>query len=267
MKNLSKYKNDLNNLIEVGCDLLHAIQLECYPEKFRKSARKKFGAGATKFLENLPDFSEKYQAWYSESQVLVRQLIPDRVGDFIDYYQAPKVRKKITYENYRVSDYLLHLESTNAYGEKIVSPSAAIPKFRQQLSIVEAIRNRFESSLYEIKQLVQADLLDSDIEAARTLLKSGFLRSSGVMAGVVMERHLALCCENHGIKIRKSKPTIGDLNDRLKEADIIDLPSWRSNQYLGDIRNICVHKSLAEPTKEQVNDLLDGVAKLIKTLY
>ena len=92
-------------------------------------------------------------------------------------------------------------------------------------------------------------------------------RAAGALAGVVMEKHLAQVCDNHGIPLHKKAPTIADFNDKLKEAEVIDISQWRFNQHLGDIRNLCDHDKDAEPTKEQVNDLVDGVRKLTKTLF
>lgn len=45
-----------------------------------------------------------------------------------------------------------------------VSSKAAINLLEQQIAIVEAIKRRFESSLFDIKQLVQADLFDSELD-------------------------------------------------------------------------------------------------------
>ena len=44
-----------------------------------------------------------------------------------------------------------------------------IPQFDQQLAILGAVRARFESSLFDIRQLVQADLFDSELDAAGEL--------------------------------------------------------------------------------------------------
>ena len=266
MKNLEKYKEDLNQLIETGGQLLNAIQYECSKEEFKKVVKKTLGAKATDFLSNLPAFSDGYQAWYSEAKVLVRQLLPDRFDDFCDYYEKPKGRKDLDHENYRISDYLLNLSATRR-GETIVGPDSAIPKFHQQLEIVKAVKKRFESSLFDIRQIVQANLFDSELEAAKALVKNGFFRSGGALAGVVMEKHLVQVCENHGIKFRKKKLTIADFNEALKAAEVIDIPRWRLNQHLADIRNRCDHHREAEPTSEQVTDLVDGVMKLTKTVF
>ena len=267
MKNLKQYKNDLKQLITTGGNLYNAIQYECRREQFEKVVKKKLGGKAPDMIRNLPSFSQEYQAWYSEAKALVRQLLPDRLDDFSGYYEKPKLRKDITFESYRISDYLLNLRVLDRIGVEGVGPAAAIPRFRQQLEIVKAVRSRFNSSLYDIRQIVQADLFDSELEAAKALVKHGFLRAGGALAGVVMERHLAQVCENHAIKIRKKTPTIADFNDALKNADAIDLPQWRLNQHLGDIRNQCDHDKDTEPTSERATDLIDGVMKLTKTLF
>ena len=267
MKNLDQYKGDLERLVATGDNLYNAMQYECRPEGYRKAARKELGEKATDFLRNLPSFSAEYQAWYSEAGALIRQLLPNRLDDFSGYYEQPKTRKEVTYGSYRISDYLLRLQVKNALGEVTVDPSAAIPRFEQQLAIVKAVKNRFESSLFDIRQLVQADLFDSELEAAKALVKHGFLRAAGAVAGVVMEKHLAQVCDNHAITMRKKRPTIGDFNNALKDADVINTPQWRFNQHLGDIRNLCDHNKDAEPTEKQVNDLVDGVMELTKMLF
>jgi len=194
--------------------------------------------------------------------------LPDRLADFVGHYERPKSRKSPTYETYRVQDYLQRLTVTRGYDkEKVVGPDAAIPQFRQQLFILQALERRFESSLFDIRQLVQADLFDSDLEAAGGLLKEKFARAAGAVAGVVLERHLAQACENHGIKIAKKSPSISDLNDALKEASVIDIPQWRFVQHLADIRNLCDHNKAKEPTVEQVEDLVAGVRKTIKSVF
>ena len=268
MNNLEKYKGDLEQLIATGGRLSLVMQYECWPEEVEKALRKGHEEDIKDFLKNLPSFPAEYQAWYSEAKAVVHQLLPNRFDDFCGYYEKPKTRKELTNESYRISDYLVGLRMTRARDtQDVVSPSAAIPSFKQQLAIVKAVRNRFESSLFDIRQLVQADLFDSELEAAKAFVKHGFLRAAGAVAGVVMEKHLAQICDNHAITIRKRKPTIGDFNEALKNANVIDMPGWRFNGYLGDIRNLCGHKRDTEPTKEQVDELVDGVMKLTKTLF
>lgn len=262
--NIDRYKNDLENLIKEGEKLELVIQYECFPDRLAEVLDK----DSLKALKKLPSFSVTYETWYSEAKAIVKQLLPDRLDDFVRKYEKPKPRKDIDFENYRIEDYLQGLRVTRGWEKDVVvDPSAAIPQFRQQLAILKAVAKRFESSLFDIRQLVQADLFDSEIDAANELLKSGFNRAAGALGGVVLEKHLAQVCSNHGIKFRKKRLTISDFNDALKKNQVIDTPEWRFIQHLGDVRNHCDHNKESEPTKEQVSDLLAGVAKLLKTLY
>ena len=266
--NLERYKKDLDALIMKG-ELLHlAMQRECFPDRVDRAYREQLGDRAKAALEALPSFLEEYQAWYSEAKILVRQLLPDRHSDFIRLYEKPKPRKGITFENYRVEDYLQGLKVIGGYPkDTIVGPDAAIPHFVQQLAILKSVKARFESSLFDIRQMVQADLFDSELDAAKELHKYRFVRAAGALAGVVLERHLKQICANHSIKVAKKAPTIADLNNALKDADVIEIPQWRFIQHLADIRNLCDHSKEKELTVEQVDDLIGGVMKVIKMLF
>ncbi len=268
--NFDRFKKDLGALLEKGAQLQNAIQAETHPREFEIAVKKQLGEKAQEFLKALPSFTTTYQSWYSEAKVLIKQLLPDRLADFVRHYEKPKSRKDISFENYTIEDYLQGLNVTRNLGmqkEKVVGPDAAIPHFGQQLSILMSIKTRFESSLFEIRQLAMADLFDSELEVAGELAKNKFGRAAGAVAGVVLEKHLFQVCENHSIPISKKNPVISDLNDALKEANIIDVPQWRLIQHLADIRNICVHNKKIEPTASQVDDLVSGVDKIVKTLF
>lgn len=266
--NLDRFKSDLSNLVNRGNKLHIAMQFDCYPDEVKEGLSKKLKDKADEFIKELPSFDDTYQNWYSEALALLRQVLPDRVADFCRHYEKPKPRKDITFESYRIEDYLQGLNVTRgAYKEKVVGKEAAIPHFRQQLAIVEAAKARFDSSLYDIRQMVQADLLDSELEAAEHLAKSKFYRAAGAVAGVVLERHLGEVCAFRKIAISKKNPTISDFNEALKAEELIEIPQWRFIQHLADIRNICDHAKTPDPTLEQVQDLLAGVKKIIKTVY
>ncbi len=262
--NLEKFKKDLERLSENGELLLLSMQYSCHPEEVKAA----YGDDFERIEKLIPNFGQDYQTWYSESKALVKQLLPDRVLDFSKHYEKPKPRKDIDYENYRIEDYLQGLRVTRNFGNNvIVGPSAAIPHLEQQLAIVKAVAARFESSLFDIRQLVQADMFDSEIAAAQELLKNGFLRAAGAVAGVVLEKHLGQVSKNHNITSRKKNPTISDFNDLLKNEDVLDTPAWRQIQRLGDIRNLCDHNKDRDPSKDEVQELISGVEKFTKTLF
>ena len=270
ISNLGRYEADLDRLIDRAVWLQRGLCLKCDPEETVRVVKKAKGEEAESHLKKFPNFDREYQSWYSEAKVLIKQLLPDRLSDFASHYEKPKNRKDITYESYRIEDALQGLNVTSTRGletKKVVGMDAAIPHFQQQQAILTSVKERFRSSLFDIKQLVQADLFDSEIEAAEELANKKFLRAAGAISGVVIERHLSQVCENHHVKITKKYPSVADFNDALKSAGVIDMPQWRSIQLLADIRNLCDHDKKKEPTSEQINDLVAGTKKLIKTLF
>lgn len=60
---------------------------------------------------------------------------------------------------------------------------------------------------------------------------------------------------------------ISDLNDTLKNAGVIEVATWRFIQHLADLRNLCDHKKDRDPTAQEITELIDGVAKISKTVY
>lgn len=262
--NLDRYKQDLKRLIQEGGQLRLAIEFEYFPEKLLTEFKRREIKIPEEMFDKLPKFGDRYQGWYSESLVLIRQLLPDRASDFIKLYERPKNRKQITAENYTIEDHLHGLYINSNVGEILVDGRAAIPRVQQQLSILEAVLRIFESSLFSIRQLVQADLFDSELEAAKELSKRGFVRAAGAVAGVVLEKHLALVSKNHNLIINKKAPTINDYNQLIKDADVIEIPDWRFIQRLGDLRNLCDHDKGREPGREEILELIEGVEKVIK---
>ena len=267
ISNFEKYKKDLARLISVGDNLLYAIQFESHPAEFEIQVKKMLKEKYDQFIKDIPSFRDKYQFWYSESLVVIKLLLPDRIGDFVKLYEKPKTRKSIEYGNYVIEDYLQDLVVTSGFGDRKVGPEAAISQFQQQLNILKSVQKRFESSLFDIKQLVQADLFDSEIDVAKELNKKGFIRGAGAIAGVVLEKHLAQVCENHTIKITKKNLTINDRNQLLKNADIIEVKDWRFIQRLADLRNLCDHNKKNDPKKEDIEELIGGVEKISKTIF
>jgi hypothetical protein len=243
MTNLEKYKKDIDNLIKKGEKLLSILRTNEALIKFRK----------------------EYEVWYSESLSLIKIVLPNRVEDFEKYYyqKGEKCLKEyITYtpprsEGMKLEFYYIPAEEVD-YAKSL---------FENQLGIVKAAKRRFESSLFDIKQLVRADLFDSELDAARELNKKGFTRGSGAVAGVVLEGHLSQVCENHKIKVSKKNPSINDYNQLLKDNDVIETPTWRFIQHLADLRNLCDHDKKREPKKEEIEELINGVEKTTKTIF
>ncbi len=209
-------------------------------------------------------FKDKYQYWYNASLAAIKQLLPDRVEDFISAYHQ-NVTKEKNLTNYGIEDFILGLTLTSY--SKEINNRFIRGKFNLQYQIVCSLKDRLESSLFDIKQLVESDMFDSEIDSAAMLAKRGFLRGAGAICGVVLEKHLKTVAKSHSIKISKKTPTINDLNDLLKNNNVIDVAQWRYLQFLGDIRNSCDHDKTPEPTINMLDDFIYGVRKVLKTVY
>ena len=204
-----RYEKDLSALIKKGLALYNAIQFECVPQAFTQAATEKYGDDIEQFLQKIPSFKNEYQGWYSESKALVRQLLPDRLSDFTQYYEKPKGRRDLNQINYTIEDYLQGLNWSGKFDD------TAISHFLQQLKIVESIQERFRSSLFDVRQLAQADLFDTELDGAKELARNKFIRAAGVVAGVVLERHLkelSRAAAKH-TTVAKRKCTTGVMGD------------------------------------------------------
>lgn len=266
-----KFSEELDALVKEGEKLSLAMAYECEPGQFKETYLKILKGDEEKlksFLKSLPDFGNSYQAWYSRAHAIIKQVMPDRLSDFVSYFDIPKGRKEITYQNYMIRDYLQGLRVTRGWEkEVIVDGSAAVPEFTQQLNMVKAAKAALNSTLMDLKAVLQADLFDTEIETASALAKAGYLRAAGAICGVVLEKHLHHVCEVHGISTRKKNPGISDLSQMLKDSDVTTLPQWRFIQHLADIRNVCDHAKGREPTREEIDDLVVGTEKVIKTVF
>jgi hypothetical protein len=199
--NIEKYRKDIEKLVRDGKLLMISMAQELKFDVKTDLSKDQ--------LKTLPPFSEGYQSWYSEALASIRQLLPDRVEDFVGYYKPLKPRKDITCANYAISDYLQGLNITRGhYKEKVVGPDAAFPALQQQFRIVESTMSRFESTLFDIRALVQAHFFDDELDVGDELNKKGFHRAAGAVAGVALEGHLGLIVQQHKIGNAKDAATI-----------------------------------------------------------
>jgi hypothetical protein len=198
---------------------------------------------------------------------VVKQLAPDRYEEFQRLYLTDKKGKAADFLTYSISDYLLGVR-VKQHDQDMVDPFAVLSsKFQQQLNIFASRRARATAVISDIQGVLQAELLDDELEVAEELLSRHQIRAAGALAGVTLERHLGNVCSAHAIRFRKRNPRISDYNDALKDHDILDLPGWRQIQFLTDVRNACVHWRDKEPQQEQVEQMLAGVKRVIKQVF
>ena len=198
-----------------------------------------------------PHLAGLYQRWYSAVRAILARNQPDRLSEF-DHAYAPIVEDGI--RRLLEKRYLTRSEQFRL-----------MDLIGAQFDILAAVPEHLRFSVFDIELEAYSVLMDDEIAAARYLLKRGFLRPAGVLAGVTLERHLKNLLRKHSapIKYRKNS-ALATLNDLCK-ANVYDLVTWRKIQHLSDLRNLCAHDKTREPTNEQVTELIDGVSGVLRS--
>lgn len=211
-------------------------------------------------------FEYAYQRWYTKALKAVASLAPDRHVEFRGYYEVDPKRKSLGYGSYVIQDFIKGVAPSSYNHPDFDTRQQTLRCFFNQLTIFHALGERIDSVLSNIEGELYAEIQDGEIAVARQLSKVS-LRASGALVGVLIEGHLQKVANSHGLKIAKKNPTIADLNDPLKAASVIDTPAWRKISFLADIRNLCSHKKDTEPTKQQVEELIEGAEWLTKNVF
>ncbi|HEY0667630.1 MAG TPA: hypothetical protein VGD22_05610 [Sphingobacteriaceae bacterium] len=208
----------------------------------------------------------EYQKWYSKALKIVEFLGKDRFYEFKSYYEIDPKRKTMGYGCYYIQDFLKGVAPNKWNTPDFDTKEETVKNIYNQYTILCSINDRIDNVIADIQTNLLVELQDTELETATSLLKVN-IRSSGVIAGVVLESYLSSVTKNHRLTLTKRNPTLSDFNEVLKNSNIIDTTVWRKISYLGDFRNICAHKKDVEPAKEQVEELISGVNWVTKNVF
>lgn len=267
--NKTQIRNEIKELRKLGWLLLYDVAIKHNKVSDKQKEEIINTPGYKEYKSKVKDHKYTYQTWFTKAYNVVKILLPDRHQEFYLLYKDEKRKNSdISYLTFTISDYFLGLTVTKGWDrEEVVNPfSAFYSKMEIQLTILDACYDLLDSKLADIQGMLQYELFENELQAAKDLLKKKYNRAAGALAGVTLEIHLSKVCENQNIKFRKQNPTISDFNEELKKENIIDVPTWRLIQRLGDIRNMSVHSKEREPSNDEVEDLIKGVEKLIAEL-
>ena len=195
---IEELKEELEALVYQGDLLLYVMRDEISKLAGGQSQTEK---QVEELNVQLPEFRSDYETWYSESLQVVKRIIPERLDDFIKQYKNEE-REAVNPFTYTVYDFLIGFVTARA------RLGRAVPKMQNQVSILRSAEKRFKSSLFDIKEVLQAELFDSELESAKELCKKGFFRASGAVSGVVLEKHLAHVYDQHNLKPQRKNHTI-----------------------------------------------------------
>ena len=112
----------------------------------------------------------------------------------------------------------------------------------------------------DIRQNIYVDELDS----AEHLLKKGYIRAAGSIAGVVLENHLKTICKSIPSITLRGDETLSQYNAHLKS--ILGNILWGKVDAISRIRNLCDHAKEETPTKADVLLLINETRNLLKEI-
>ena len=120
-------------------------------------------------------------------------------------------------------------------------------------AIFLAAKEDFEGGyMTTVRQLVQAEVYDSELDQARGLLTGGYFSAAAVIAGVVLETAMRNMCSNAGI----AQGNLNKMNSDLAKANIYNLLVQKRITALADIRNNAAH---GHPDQFQPSDVADMI--------
>ncbi len=254
---LNEINEKINYLHDRYNNILDNLNTKCWEDKRDHEKKEQVIdeiSSSMNFIKIIPDEKEipieikqNYQEWYSSCCALIeKNYNKERVNEFKDEYE--KIIKNILSTNYIAEEKEYKL----------------IDSMKHQFLILKALPKYLEFGLFDLELTIASILMDDELHEAEYLLKKGFIRASGAIAGVILERYLKMMCDKQQPKLKYTKNvTIGKLNDILKNNGVIELIKWRNIQYLGDVRNTCDHDKENEPKKDEVLKLIVEVKKII----
>jgi hypothetical protein len=207
-------------------------------------------------ISAIPDMSvlrREYQEWYSQVQHIVSAHMPDRLEELRYFYSHPQ-------DHPGYSGIQTHLDGDGSYRPFLNSFRAGL---EQQQGILLSVPHIIELRALEVAALVTSDLVQGELNEARLLLKHGFVRATGALAGVALEAHLKLLHDQSGLAYT-DRDSIVPLASRLRNHGVITLGDEKQCIAMADTRNQCDHKKKEDPTEEKVEELIDDVDRFTK---
>lgn len=127
-------------------------------------------------------------------------------------------------------------------------------------SIFSAAKEDFYGGyLSSVKALVQAEVIDSELEQANELLSSGYCAAAAVIAGVVLETALRDLCDRNGIPHGK----LDKMNADLAKASVYNILKQKRITALADIRNSAAHGKPDKFTNQDVDNMIKDVNRFL----
>lgn len=125
-----------------------------------------------------------------------------------------------------------------------------------------AAKEDFEGGyLNSVRNLVQAEVFDNELDQAKELLSSGYASAAAVIAGVVLETTIRNLCSDHNIPLGK----LDKMNADLTKQGIYNSLIQKRITALAGIRNSAAHGKTEEFNKDDVNSMINEIERFVSS--
>lgn len=212
----------------------------------------------------LKKLSYRFDQLYSEVPAIEATITHYRsdFGDYTKMDDEAALTWKVKVKNLLVATcgkesqhYLEFLEA-----EKLGSYESSSDAFKRMKSVLNAAMDDYKNGyLTSIKNLIQADVFDSELEQAEELLSNGYKLAAAVIAGVVLETALRDLCLREGLSLGK----LDKMNADLAKADVYNKLQQKRITALADIRNSAAHGKSDEFSENDVTAMIRDIEQFL----
>ena len=147
--------------------------------------------------------------------------------------------------------------------EKPQSFTDNFDKLCRMKAVFMAAKEDFEGGyLNSVKNLIHAEVFDSELEQASALLSSGYSSAAAVIAGVVLETTIRNLCIEYAIDIAK----LDKMNADLAKAGAYNALQQKRITAQAAIRNSAAHGKPEEFSKEDVKAMIEEIERFVSSI-
>lgn len=178
--------------------------------------------------------SEKANQWFTSAQSLLKRAMGSESAHYKNFSAVP--------------------------GKQGISYSPV----RRGQGILRAALEDFEHGhLFEVRQLLEAEVFADLLEQAAELHRAGYIGPAAVVAGCVLEDGLRRLCQRAGLPLQP-KPKLDQMNADLAKAGVYSKLVQKRLTAIADLRNNAAHGNWAEFDRDDVGEMIDWISKFIE---
>ena len=131
---------------------------------------------------------------------------------------------------------------------------------QRQEAVLLAARDDYEGGyLSKIRNLVQAEVFDNELEQAEELLAAGYATAAAVIAGTVLETSLRQICADRGLGVGK----LDKMNADLAKAGAYNSILQKRITAIAGIRNAAAHGDANAFRKDDVEGMIQDIRRFL----